>query len=180
MFPRLGRTARTAETSRPKRASFERLATDRMIARRRVVKLQFDTAVHRGRGSRRFEARAHVIQANARGNLRDHADRTFAGDSNVAAALNARRQYKPASDQRMFLSGAERGGISPEGFENGVRALKRIDAKFRHAKINEPQFRLASSVRTRPLGPCRAAESVVSPSGLRRSHGLAFCRLTLR
>ena len=35
----------------------------------------------------------------------------------------------------MFRAGAELGGISPKGFENGVRALKRIDAKFRHAKI---------------------------------------------
>jgi hypothetical protein len=35
----------------------------------------------------------------------------------------------------MFRARAKLGGISPKSFENGVRASKRIDAKFRHAKI---------------------------------------------
>src|SRR6202044_3740854 len=116
--------------------ALERLAANRMIARRRVEKLQFDAAVHGSRPRRRLKTNAHVVQAESWRNLRNEADRTLAGNRDVAAALYAGRQKEAGSDQRMFLAGAERGGISPEGFENGVRALKRIDAKFRHAKIS--------------------------------------------
>src|ERR1700722_4347981 len=116
-------------------AALEGLAANRMIARRRIEKLQFDAAVQ-GSGPRRcLKTNAHVIQADSWRDFRNEADRALAGDRDVAAALYAGRQKEPGSDQRMFLSGVELGGISPEGFENGVRTLKRIDAKFRHAKI---------------------------------------------
>ena len=116
-------------------AALEGLAADRMIARRWVEKLQLDAAVHRSGPRRRLKINAHIVQADSWRNLRNEADRTLAGNRDVAAALNASRQNKPGSDQRMVRAGAKLGGISPKGFENCVRAFKRIDAKFRHAKI---------------------------------------------